>query len=95
MEPQWEHDQARGWGSKGSRERGSKTIHGVGWMKTSQGAGRTSQGVGGDQGHAWDRGQGLSFHSRLPNPESLVSVVRAKHCNNQFNSVTEMTISIP
>jgi hypothetical protein len=53
MEPQWEHDQARGGGSKGSRERGSETMHGVGWMKTSQGV-----GSGGDQGHAWGRGKG-------------------------------------
>jgi hypothetical protein len=53
MEPQWEHDQARGGGSKGSRERGSKTMHGVGWMKTSQGV-----GSGGDQGHAWGGGKG-------------------------------------
>jgi hypothetical protein len=44
MEPQWEHDQARGGGSEGSREKGSETMHGMGWMKTSQGV-----GSGGDQ----------------------------------------------
>jgi hypothetical protein len=42
IEPQWEHDQAWGRRSKGSQERGSKTMHGVGWMKTSQ-----ELGVGG------------------------------------------------
>jgi hypothetical protein len=55
--------------AKGVRtwERGSETMHGVEWMKTSQGVGGTSQGVGGVQGHAWGGGQGLNFYLRLPN----------------------------
>jgi hypothetical protein len=57
MEPWWEHDQARGGRSKGSWERGSETMHGVGWMKTSQGV-----GSGGDQGHAWDGGGIKAMH---------------------------------
>jgi hypothetical protein len=57
MEPQWEHKQAQGGGSKGSRERGIETMHGVGWMKTSQGV-----GSGGDQGHAWGRGGSKAMH---------------------------------
>jgi hypothetical protein len=63
MEPWWEHDQARGGGSKGSQERGSRTMQGVGWIKTSQGVG----GGGARPRMGWRPRSELSFKA----PQSI------------------------
>jgi hypothetical protein len=89
MEPQWEHDQARGGGSKGSGERGSETMHGVGWMKTSQGV-----GSGGDQGHAWGGGGNKAMHGVEVKAISILMSLSCKKicCVWHFNADDLMNI---